>query len=103
MTTTGERSASERIAAMLTLDDFERAAHALLDRSALGYFRSGADAERTLRANRRAYRRWEVWHRVLVDVSTLDTRTTVLGTPVPSPVLIAPTAYHRLAHPDGEA
>jgi 4-hydroxymandelate oxidase len=103
MTTTGERSATERIAAMLTLHDFERAAHALLDPSALGYFRSGADAERTLRANERAYRRWEVWHRVLVDVSAIDASTTVLGTPVPSPVLIAPTAYHRLAHPDGEA
>lgn len=103
MTPSGERPVSERIASLLTLDDFERAARDVLEPSALGYFRSGADAERTLRANCRAYRRWEIWHRVLVDVSRLDTSTTVLGARVPSPVLIAPTAYHRMAHPDGEA
>jgi 4-hydroxymandelate oxidase len=39
---------------------------------------------------------------VLVDVSSLELATTVLGTPVALPVLVAPTAYQRLAHPDGE-
>ena len=41
--------------------------------------------------------------RVLRDVSTLDTTTTVLGTPVRTPVLVAPMAQQRAAHPDGEA
>jgi isopentenyl diphosphate isomerase/L-lactate dehydrogenase-like FMN-dependent dehydrogenase len=40
--------------------------------------------------------------RVLVDVSSVTTRTTVLGTEVSMPILVAPTAFHRLAHPDGE-
>jgi 4-hydroxymandelate oxidase len=69
---------------------------------AWGYFRSGADAQKTLRDNRRAYGRWQIWHRVLVDVAERDLSTTVLGTRVPFPILIAPTAYHRLAHPEGE-
>lgn len=103
MTANGDLSERDRIASLLTLDDFERAARALLPSAALGYYRSGADAQRTLRANCRAYRRWEIWHRVLVDVSAPDTSTTVLGTRVPSPVLVAPTAYHRMAHTDGEA
>jgi 4-hydroxymandelate oxidase len=37
-----------------------------------------------------------------VDVSRIDTSTIVLGSPVSMPVLIAPTAFHRLAHPEGE-
>ncbi len=87
---------------LVTLRDFERAARARVERTAWDYFRSGADAERTLRRNVRAFRAWEIWYRVLVDVANVDTSTTVLGTRVPFPVLIAPTAYHRLAHPDGE-
>ena len=66
------------------------------------YFRSGADAEVTLRENVRAWRRWQLLPRVLVDVSARELSTTILGTPSSMPVMIAPTAYHRLAHPDGE-
>jgi 4-hydroxymandelate oxidase len=40
--------------------------------------------------------------RVLVDVSSVDIRTTVLGTPVSMPILVAPTGFHGLAHPEGE-
>jgi isopentenyl diphosphate isomerase/L-lactate dehydrogenase-like FMN-dependent dehydrogenase len=39
---------------------------------------------------------------MLVDVSTVDTRTTVLGTPISMPLMVAPTAFHGLAHPEGE-
>jgi 4-hydroxymandelate oxidase len=66
------------------------------------YFRSGADAEETLRENVRAYRRWQIWPRVLVDVAERDLSTTIMGTQSSMPVMIAPTAYHKLAHPDGE-
>jgi 4-hydroxymandelate oxidase len=86
----------------LTLRDFERAARRALTPMAWDYYRSGADAERTLRANLRAWREWEIHYRVLVDVSQRETATTVLGTPVSMPVLVAPTAYHKLAHPEGE-
>src|SRR5579871_518376 len=87
---------------LLTTDDFEEAARAVLPQMAYDYYRSGADDERTLRQNRRAFRRWELWYKVLVDVAERSLATTVLGTPVASPILIAPTAYHRMAHPEGE-
>jgi 4-hydroxymandelate oxidase len=69
---------------------------------AYDYYRSGADEGRTLRANRSAFRRLEIHYRVLVDVAERDLGADVLGTRVPFPILVAPTAYHRLAHPDGE-
>ena len=84
---------------LLTVDDFEAAARAVLPRSAYDYYRSGADDERTLRQNRRAFRRYEIWYRVLVDVAERSLGTTLLGVPLAAPILIAPTAYHRLAHP----
>jgi 4-hydroxymandelate oxidase len=87
---------------LLTVDDFESAAAAVLPRMAYDYYRSGADDERTLRQNRRAFRRLEIWYRVLVDVAERDTRVTLLGEPIASPIIIAPTAYHRMAHPEGE-
>src|SRR5262245_6889917 len=87
---------------LLTVDEFERAARAVLPKMAYDYYRSGADDERTLEENRRAFRRWSIWYRVLVDVSERRLDTTVLGVPVAAPILIAPTAYHRLACPDGE-
>ncbi len=57
----------------------------------------------TLRENRAAFDRWKLRPRVLVDVGEVDTRTTVLGTQIRSPVLVAPVALQKLAHPDGEA
>lgn len=88
--------------ALLTLDDYARAAKRALSPMAWGYYSAGADSEDTLRRNAEAFSRYEIWYRVLVDVSEINLATTVLGTPVPFPVLIAPTAYHRLAHPEGE-
>lgn len=87
---------------LITLADFRRAARRRLPKMAWDYYRSGADAQATLKANRRAFARWELWPRVLVDVGERPLGTTVLGTPVSMPVLIAPTAYQKLAHPDGE-
>jgi isopentenyl diphosphate isomerase/L-lactate dehydrogenase-like FMN-dependent dehydrogenase len=55
-----------------------------------------------LRANAAAFASWELRPRVLVDVSEVSTAATVLGTEVALPLLVAPTAFHRLAHPDGE-
>ncbi len=50
----------------------------------------------------KAWQRIAIRPRVLVDVSERDPSTTLLGRPRPHPVMVAPTAYHRLAHPDGE-
>jgi 4-hydroxymandelate oxidase len=87
---------------LVTVDDYETSARARLSAMAYDYFRSGADEEHTLHRNRDAFARWEIWYRTLVDVSAPLLATRVLGFEVPSPILIAPTAYHALAHPDGE-
>jgi isopentenyl diphosphate isomerase/L-lactate dehydrogenase-like FMN-dependent dehydrogenase len=82
--------------------DFERLAAESLDPGPLGYFAGGAGDERTLRDNVAAYGRWRLRPRMLVDVGDVTTETTVLGTPVSSPIGVAPVAFQRLAHPDGE-
>ncbi|HRI63078.1 MAG TPA: alpha-hydroxy acid oxidase [Polyangium sp.] len=87
---------------LVCIPDFEKAARSALSRMTWDYYRSGADAERTLRENVRAYRRWEIHYRVLVDVAERRLETEILGVPISMPILIAPTAYQRLAHPDGE-
>jgi 4-hydroxymandelate oxidase len=86
----------------ITLDDFEEAARRLLPRMIFDYFAGGAGDEWTLNENRRAFDRWVLRPRMLADVSEVDLTTTVLGQPVPFPVLLAPTAFQRMAHPDGE-
>jgi 4-hydroxymandelate oxidase len=87
---------------VMNLTDLERLAEAQLPPMAWDYYASGADDELTLRRNVAAWRELALHYRVLVDVSTRDLRTTVLGQPVSMPILVAPTAFHRLAHPDGE-
>jgi isopentenyl diphosphate isomerase/L-lactate dehydrogenase-like FMN-dependent dehydrogenase len=69
---------------------------------AYAYYSGGAEDERLVADNVAAWRRWRLHPRVLRDVATIDTTTTVLGDVVASPVLIAPTAIQRLASPDGE-
>ncbi len=86
----------------IIVSDYEALAAQRVERTAWDYYRSGADDEVTLRANRAAFERWRFRPRVLVDVSKIDTTTTVLGTPVSMPILVAPTAYHCLAHEEGE-
>ncbi|MGH7635011.1 MAG: alpha-hydroxy acid oxidase, partial [Gemmatimonadaceae bacterium] len=66
------------------------------------YYRSGSDDEQTLRANHDAFGRIQLRPRVLVDVSQVSLATTVLGVEMRMPLLVAPTAYHGLAHPEGE-
>ena len=82
-------------------DYFERAA-AEVDPKIWCFFEGGADDEVTLRANRAAYGRWRFRPRVLVDVGEVSTRTTVLGTPVSMPLLVAPVAMQQLLDPEGE-
>jgi isopentenyl diphosphate isomerase/L-lactate dehydrogenase-like FMN-dependent dehydrogenase len=93
---------SPRLAEPINIADLERLAADVLDAGAHGYFAGGAGDERTLRRNVEAFAEWELWPRVLVDVSEVSTRTEVLGKEVELPVLVAPVAFQRLAHPDGE-
>ncbi|MGA1058204.1 MAG: alpha-hydroxy acid oxidase [Phycisphaerales bacterium] len=85
------------------LIDIETFARERLSKVVYDYYRSGAWDESTLRRNREAFGEIEFLPRVLVDVSTRDASCTLLGTRLSMPVLAAPTAFHRLAHPDGEA
>ena len=87
---------------LLTITDYEALARERLERGAFDYFAGGAGDERTLAMNTRAFDRFALRPRVLVDVSRVDTSTTVLGQSLPMPILMAPTALQRLAHPEGE-
>ncbi len=87
---------------LVNLFDYEHAAAERLGEPALGYLIGGANDEVTLRANREAFDNIAIRYRTMVDVSTRALNTSVLGTPIAFPVLIAPTAMQRLAHPDGE-
>jgi 4-hydroxymandelate oxidase len=86
----------------LNLGDLEALARARLPQMAWDYYASGADDESCLRRNREAFERITLHYRVLVDVARRDMSTTVLGQRVSMPILVAPTAFHRLAHEDGE-
>jgi isopentenyl diphosphate isomerase/L-lactate dehydrogenase-like FMN-dependent dehydrogenase len=82
--------------------DYQRLAEETLDEASYGYFAGGAGDEHTVRANVAAFDGWQFRPRVLVDVSAVTTAVTVLGEELSMPVLVAPMAYLRMAHPDGE-
>jgi 4-hydroxymandelate oxidase len=86
----------------MVAEEFERQARQHLERQAYDYLAGGADDELTLADNVAAWQRLRLRPRVLRDVSKVSTDTTVLGSPVSFPALVAPTAYQRLAHDDGE-
>jgi 4-hydroxymandelate oxidase len=79
-----------------------RAARELLPPEVYDYYAGGSGRERTLRANERSWRRSWLAPRVLRDVSRVDTAAELLGAPLRTPIAVAPTAFHCLAHPDGE-
>ena len=88
--------------ARLNLLDYERSAKESLTQMACDYYASGAGDEVTIRDDRAAYERIKLLARMLVDVSQIDLSTIILGEKLNSPIFISPTAFHRLAHPDGE-
>lgn len=87
---------------VLTLDDVERLAEQVMSPEAHAYVSGGAGQERTLRWNREAFSRYRLRPRVLVDVSTVSTEVSVLGQRIALPVLVAPTAFQLLVHPERE-
>lgn len=80
----------------------EAAAEAAMDPGARGYVFGGAGTEDTQRENLEAFRRWRLVPRMLRDVSERSTATTVLGTAMPAPVVLAPVGVQSIVHPDGE-
>ena len=85
-----------------TLADYEREALATMSSEARGYIEGGAGDEVTLTDNVAAWHRWALRPRMLVGAGRCDPGVTLLGVPRPHPVIVAPTAFQRLAHPDGE-
>jgi 4-hydroxymandelate oxidase len=88
--------------APINLFEFEAIAKERLPKEEYDYIAGGATDEISVERNRRAYESWALRPRVLRDVSALDLSTTVLGSKVSLPVLIAPCGGHKKAHPDGE-
>jgi len=88
---------------LLNVRDYEAEAERRLESGAFGYYAGGAGDEVTLRENVAAYARWRLRPRVLVDVGACTTVTSVLGHEVALPLLVAPVAFQRVAHPDGES
>ncbi len=86
----------------INLFEFEAAAKERLLKEEYDYIAGGATDEISVERNRRAFESWALRPRVLRDVSALDLSTTVLGTKVSLPVLIAPCGGHKRAHPEGE-
>jgi 4-hydroxymandelate oxidase len=86
----------------VNLAEYEEAARAKLPRQVCDYYAGGANDEVTLRANREAYGKLSLYHRVLHDVAVRDTSVELLGERISFPVMVAPTAFHRLACADGE-
>jgi lactate 2-monooxygenase len=79
----------------------ERAREAMTP-EAYGYVAGGAGAEQTMRANLAAFERRRIVPRMLRDVSVRDLSTTVLGTTMPAPLLLAPVGVQSIVHPEAE-
>ncbi len=100
--TTGTVDVAEDLNLLANLADFEAAARRRLSRTAYDYYAGGSGDELTLADNQEAFRRRRLVYRVLRDLSERTLASEVLGTAVSMPVLVAPTAFHCLADPEGE-
>ena len=83
-------------------DALERQARALMPPASFAFCAAGADDEISARENITAWRAMRLRPRMLRDVTAIDTRGTLLGRQVPTPIMVAPTGRHKLFHPQGE-
>lgn len=86
----------------MTIAAVEAAALERMTPQAAGYVAGGAGVEETVRANRKAFDRWRILPRMLRGVTERDLSTTVCGTPMPAPVMLAPVGVLGIVHPEGE-
>jgi len=82
--------------------ELRRRARTLLTRDVYNYYAGGSGRERTLRASEKAWRQVWIAPRVLREVSAVNPAAKLLGAQFATPLCVAPTAFHGLAHPDGE-
>ncbi|KAL6651406.1 hypothetical protein ACP70R_010331 [Stipagrostis hirtigluma subsp. patula] len=92
----------EMVLVITNVCNYKELAKQKLPRMVYDYYASGAEDQWTLRENREAFSRIQFRPRVLVDVSHVDMSTSVLGYNISMPIMIAPTALHKMAHPEGE-
>ncbi len=86
----------------VSVAELEQLAAATMDERAANYVYAGAGSEDTMDANREAFRRRQIVPRMLRDVSARDLSTTLLGTAMPAPLLLAPIGVQKVVHEDGE-
>ncbi|XP_040971559.1 peroxisomal (S)-2-hydroxy-acid oxidase GLO4 isoform X4 [Gossypium hirsutum] len=86
----------------VNVNEFQELARQALPKIYYDYYSGGAEDEYTLKQNVEAFQGITIRPRILVDVSRIDLSTTVLGYQISVPILIAPSAKHKWAHPEGE-
>ncbi len=89
-------------APLINVADYARAARTRVPREAFDYYEGGALDEITLRENTAGWERLKLFYRVLAGVGKRDLATTILGQSISMPIVVAPTAFHRLACGEGE-
>eukprot|EP00250_Pteridium_aquilinum_P024384 c29002_g1_i1 orf=3-539(-) len=87
---------------VVNVSEYEALAKEKLPKMVFDYYASGADDQYTLKENRSAFEKIWFRPRILVDVTKVDLTTTVLGFKISMPIMVAPTAMQKMAHPEGE-
>jgi 4-hydroxymandelate oxidase len=87
---------------LLNIGEYAGAARQNLPKDVLDYYEGGALDEITLRENTAGWERLKLYYRVLAGVGDRDLSTTILGQPISMPIVVAPTAFHKLACHSGE-
>ncbi len=98
----GRGMGGETPAVPVPVEDLERLARETMPERAANYVFAGAGTEDTMRANREAFQRRRIVPRMLRDVAERDLSTTVLGTALPAPLLLAPIGVQKVVHEEGE-
>jgi L-lactate dehydrogenase (cytochrome) len=93
---------ARRLRRAASVDDLRRIARRRLPRGVFDYVDGAAEAERAMACNSADFAAITFRPRVLRDVSAIDTSTTLLGRPLPLPLVFAPTGFTRMCHPEGE-
>jgi L-lactate dehydrogenase (cytochrome) len=86
----------------VSIEELERRAVEAMEPRAANYVGAGAGAEDTISANAEAFRRRRIVPRMLRDVAERDLSTTLLGTAMPAPLMLAPIGVQKVVHEEGE-
>jgi lactate 2-monooxygenase len=98
----GSAAQGRRIELPFSYEDWDASAKSALSETAYWYIAGAAGSGETMRANRAAFERVKLRHRVLNDVAVRDISTQVLGTKMSAPFLLGPVGVQGIMHPDGE-